>query len=114
MGHMRHHVIVVTSWKDDAIQSAHGAARFIFNGNVTQITNPVVNGFRSFMVAPDGSKEGWEESNVGDSSRNQFVNHLKTFCHEDGSSPLSWAEMQFGDDDGENKLLRTDEIHEEG
>ncbi len=109
MGYMRHHAIVVTSCFEDKILEVHGAARFLFKGNVTSITGPVINGYRSFMVAPDGSKEDWSESEEGNTKRDEFIAYMKTFCYEDGSSPLDWAEVQFGDGDGDNKILRSDD-----
>ena len=109
MGHMRHHAIIVSSCFGGTIQEVHGAARFLFKKNVTDLTEPVVNGYRSFLIAPDGSKEGWDESEEGNKKRDEFIEHLKTYCYEDGSSPLDWAEVQFGDGDGENKILRTDD-----
>lgn len=92
MGWMRHHAIVVTSWCGDAIASAHEKA-FALGCGATGVTKKGINSYRSFMVTPDGSKEGWSESDVADEFRDRFIQYLKTgpHVHEDGSSPLSWV-----------------------
>jgi len=59
----------------------------------------------SFAVFPDGSKEGWPESNEGDTKREMFRAYLNRQRWRDGSSPLDWAEVQYGDDEGDNKVV---------
>jgi hypothetical protein len=103
MGYHRHHAIVVTSWKDAGIETAHAEASQIFSttaAKVTPVTEPGVNGYRSFMVAPDGSKEGWSDSDQGDETRQRFIDWMNTQRCEDGSSTaLDWVEIGFGGDD---------------
>jgi hypothetical protein len=61
MGYMRHHAIIVTSWKRELLEQAH--ARAVELGmSVSEVTGEVTNSYRSFLVAPDGSKEGWDTS----------------------------------------------------
>jgi len=100
MGYMRHHTIVVTSWSKDAITQAHYRAKSIFPW-VSPISPVVVNGYRSFFVPPDGSKEGWEPSKVGDKGRDEFIEWL-----EQVSDYCRWVEVQFGDEERKNKVLR--------
>jgi hypothetical protein len=54
-----------------------------------------MNSTRSFLVAPDGSKEGWEESDKGDQRREEFVEWLRGQAYNDGSNPLAWIELYF-------------------
>ena len=58
------------------------------------------------MVAPDGSKEGWAESDAGDRARDLIVQVLKSYSYKDGSSPLKWVEVMFGDDEGRAAIVR--------
>ena len=58
------------------------------------------------MVAPDGSKEGWSESCKGDAQRAALIEFMDTFRFEDGSSPLAWVEVQFGDDNLVSRVVR--------
>lgn len=97
MGYMRHHAIVVTSWKDDAIWAANKVAQTLFPW-VSPLSACGINGYLSFFIPPDGSKEGWEESDAGDAVRDAFIEYLRSTRFEDGSSYLVWVEVQFGDD----------------
>lgn len=109
MGYIRHNAIVVTSWDEYLLSEAHKKAAEIFNqvAPITPITPKGRNGYASFLVAPDGSKEGWELSEVGNVCRERFVTWLDSQRDEDGSTPLQWLETQFGDSQGaEAKVVR--------
>lgn len=107
MGYIRHHAIIVTSWKDEVIETAHDRAVATFGcGRVSEILDPKMNLYRTFLIGPDGSKEGWEESDLGDQQRDAFLESIKDFEHEDGSSPLAWVEVQYGDDDHQQRVVR--------
>ena len=67
---------------------------------------PFVNNYRSFAIVPDGSKEGWPESDEGDEGRDRFIEWLDTQRYDDGSPRQRWVEVQFGDDDEETKVCR--------
>jgi hypothetical protein len=98
MGYMRHHAIVVTGmkeWHADHLQTiydAHAAATTC-GCAVTSITDAVMNGYASFMVAPDGSKEGWRDSDQGDEARAKFIDWLH------GAQWFDWAEVAYSGDD---------------
>jgi hypothetical protein len=116
MGYMRHHMIVVTGWDKKIIWEAHMKACEIFfqpshGGNsvgVTPIMTSPVNHYYTFFVPPDGSKEGWNDSYDGDENRAAFIKWLDQQRYEDGSTSLNWAEVQYGDDDRDNRVLRHD------
>lgn len=105
MGYMRHHAIVVTSWKDELIEAAHAKAVGL-GACVTEITPEVTNGYRSFLVAPDGSKEGWDASTAGDARRAELVAWLDEQRYSDGSTSIGWVEVQFDDDDDDTHIVR--------
>jgi hypothetical protein len=99
---------------DETIVRAHTVAQTLSAENidrfghavpVTPLTKEGVNGYRSFAVLPDGSKEGWDTSNQGDEIRSKFLDWMRQQEYEDGSSPLSWAELQYGDDDNDTKVI---------
>jgi hypothetical protein len=117
MGYIRHHAIVVVSYNDALIEAAHAQANDV-GCEVTEIVGPTVNGFRSFMIAPDGSKEGWGDSHDGDARRNAWVEWANKQRYEDGSSSLTWSEIVVGDDDGDSHVVRhtyqpAEETHED-
>jgi hypothetical protein len=73
---------------------------------VSGIVPAIANGYGSFLVAPDGSKEGWDESANGDLLRDRIVAYLETCRHGDGSTSFDYVEVQFGDDNWETKIVR--------
>ena len=105
MGYMRHHAIIVTSWDEELLKKAHDKAVTIFN-QVAPITPTDINGYVSFMVAPDGSKEGWAESEMGDDKRNELTEWIESQRYSDGSMSIDYVEIQFGDDNGVTKIIR--------
>lgn len=104
MGYNRHHAIVVTGYDPATVEAAHDRASTI-GMCVGFIEVAKVNGWRSFCVFTDGSNEGWPESDTGDKQRAGFIDHLESLRFEDGSSPLSWVEVQYGDERRETKII---------
>ena len=95
MGYIKHHAIVVTCWNDKHIEQAHALA--VENElRPTEITPSAVNGQRSFLIPPDGSKEGWEESDNGNDRRDAWI---KTMEHLADKNYCDWCEVRFGGDD---------------
>lgn len=105
MGYMRHNAIVVSSWKEDLLEQAHAKAVEL-DCSVSAITGEVTNGYRSFLVAPDGSKEGWDESNEGDARRDALAAWLDAQRYEDDSTSLQWIEVQYGDENLHSCIVR--------
>jgi hypothetical protein len=94
MGDIYHHAIIVigTEWRSHQLVAAREYA--IEAGNsVTEIVPSRTNGFSSFMVAPDGSKEGWANSNEGDEARDKLVAFLTDY---ENNGLLEWVEVYFG------------------
>lgn len=105
MGYMRHHAVLVTSWDTEKLDAAHSTAESLVPGLVSPIVKGRVNTEESFFIAPDGSKEGWDTSNEGDEQRAAFIAWLREQEWGDGSSPFAWALVQYGDDEGDQKVL---------
>lgn len=90
MGFIKHNAIVVTSGSDETIQAAVAIAKG-FGCTVLGPSDQVVNGYCTMVVCPDGSKEGWTDSDEGDERREHFkawLNKVK----------VSWVEVAFGGD----------------
>lgn len=105
MGYIRHHAFVVTSFSEKIIKEAHAKALGLFGlDRVTTVMVSPSNAYHSFFVGSDGSKEGWPESDRGDELRAAFIKWLRTQYHEDGSSSIQWAEVQYGDDENEAEI----------
>jgi|SRR6478609_4114509 len=100
MGYIRHHAIVVTGSNSynakqgkGEFDKVHTKAKKIFGNMVSEIIASDVNGYLSFLIAPDGSKEGWPDSNEGDERRAQFVEYMKK------NNPCDYVEVMYGDDE---------------
>lgn len=106
MGYNREHTIVVSAYYGDGLDRAHARATELFGSErVSPILGKFVNGLRAFFVAPDGSKEGWNESDTNDNARAAFRDFLRGLRYEDRSSPVQWVEVQYGDDNGMTKII---------
>ena len=57
MGRMRHHALIVTGTHHAAMRRAHKKARKIFTKRVSNLIPSRMNGYVSFLIPPDGSKE---------------------------------------------------------
>lgn len=97
MGYMSHHAIVVVGTYEDHAAKARARAGQLGMA-VSELVRSPVNGVDSFMVAPDGSTEGWGESDLGDRQRREFLEYLESIRYEDGSSPLRWALVEMPED----------------
>lgn len=93
-----HDAIIVTSWDSALLLKAHTLAKIVML-HVTDIIPGVVNGYTSFMVAPDGSKEGWAESDKADEDRAAFIEWLDANAYDDGSNKLEYVVVRFGDNE---------------
>jgi len=96
MGWIRHHAIVVTTAGYN-FPPLRAAADAVFGPGACPIAGPGINNHATLLVPPDGSKEGWEESDVGDKARDKFVAWLQSEAYEDGSSPYSWVEVEYAE-----------------
>ena len=66
MGYTRHDAVIITTW-DKRVWEA--LAPLVDGRTVIDCGPSECNSYRSFFMPPDGSKEGWAESDVGDSRR---------------------------------------------
>jgi len=104
MGYIKHHAIIVIGGNIERANLAHREAVEIFGAeNVTPVLGEVYNGYCSFFVGPDGSKEGWGESDAGDERRARFIEWLTEHRR---SLWMNWAEVVVGSDDGESYVER--------
>ena len=110
MGWIRHHAIVVTSWNGELLKEALTKATDL-GCAVSGVVDSQINGYQSFLIAPDGSKEGWDDSENGDHRREAFKAWTHSKQHEDGSSSLRWAEVLFGDDDYQVAVTDDSDVH---
>lgn len=105
MGYVRHDAVIVTV--DGYVYSPNPRVpvpdvevfrdslpddwRRLVVGPVTSVANDYV----TFAFLPDGSKEGFPDSELGDEYRQRFVD-LFSFREEDGSTPFDVVTVNFG------------------
>ena len=106
VGYLRRHAIVVTGGdyeESKDILAAHAKATEIFPW-ASPICPPQVNGERSFFIPPDGSKEGWSDSDKGDERRDTFVKWLQ----EEGK--VHWVEVCYAEDEPNTRVIRASDL----
>ena len=116
MGYIKHHTIVVTGCKDEHIEEAQKKAVEIFEETCkdemikppygSNIISPIIgslsNSQKSFFIAPDGSKEGWQTSNNCNNARTAFLDWLdnaENYCY--------YIEVVFGGDNEHQAIIRS-------
>lgn len=104
MGYIKHHCIVVTSFDKEALQRARGKA-ILAKLPVSNIVISYINDYHSFFIAPDGSKEGWMESEEGELRRAKFIEWLKFQRYDDNSSPYDWFMASYSSDDRKVEIV---------
>lgn len=99
MGAENNNAVLATTWNDKAVarikewidaQPAEWRSLFA-------VVAAISNGKTTVVLCPDGSKEGWETSDVGDDLRRRFIAELAGDDYEDGSSPWEWVEIGYGE-----------------
>lgn len=98
MGYIRHDAILVTTWNREATDAAANKAREMGLA-ILGPSDEAMNGYRTLLVCPDGSKEGWDLSDEFDARRKAFVEYLNGVRYEDGETCLEWVAVAYGGDD---------------
>lgn len=104
MGYIRHNAIILTS-DETRLTKVRDKALVHFQSScvrVSEMTGATMNGYVSCLIAPDGSKEGWTDSDEGDRLRESFVAWLA----EEGPL-IDYIEVEFGGDESWEARVRT-------
>jgi len=99
MGIINHNAVLATTWSEEHYKSISIwiSERSVNEQMLFLFGNNFVNGARTIVLIPDGSKEGWVESDKGDALRRSFIERLEEDKYEDGSSPWDWIEVGYGE-----------------
>lgn len=102
MGYMKHDVVFAVLWRaEDAAKVRQWVEALpLFNHALGDVdVKPlfaflpgIMNGYTTVVMGPDGSKEGWEHSKIGDGVRAEFKAFLSTLGVEGGVVHVSMPE----------------------
>jgi hypothetical protein len=106
MGYIRHQSIIVTGQDDTKIGGRHDTftarEKAIELGlPCSEIVKSNANAFTSFLMAPDGSRAGWETSNIQAEKRKQWIEWVRK-----SNLGVDWAYVSFGGDDAQLAALK--------
>ena len=97
MGSFFHKAAIVTSDHPSSIEKAHRAAVDRFGCLVSVVVLSPVNGWRSFLIGPSGSKEGWAEQEAHVEMLRQYLHWVTRYNGGSGQ----WVDalvVQYGPD----------------
>lgn len=104
MGYIRHDAIIATSWDDKYLRAARDKAEEL-GLQCSSFVESGTNGYVSFLIAPDGSKEGWPASAKGEEARAAW----KTWANEQWTKRelyVYWAHVSYaGDETNDTKIV---------
>lgn len=107
MSTVTHNAIIVTSW-DVALLDELVAHTTKLGATVVGPSAEVVNGYKTVVVVPDGSKTGWHDDVLGDTAREAVRGWLNERRYSDGSTALEWVEVAYGNDLSTGAYVVTD------
>lgn len=119
MGVQNNEVVLATTWNDEVImeleQWIEDEVPDEYQGLFVTIPS-IVNGEKTIIMAPDGSKKGWETAKICDKIRRRFIHQFSKYAYEDGSNPISWVMIGYGEFGqmvlmGNNKNYYSDETY---
>lgn len=87
MGIINHNAIIATTWNTEVFGKVSEFTKNN-NPNVFLLSDKQINGYRTIVLVPDGSKEGWPESDEFDDLRDRFIKKLESCAYDDGSNPV--------------------------
>lgn len=102
MGFIRHDAIAVTAWDRRRANKAKRKAASL-GLPVTTVSASVINGYCSFLICPDGSKEGWPDSDEGDRKREEWIKWVRDPKQKE--LYLDWSHVSYGGDDPDKAKL---------
>lgn len=110
MGYVRHNAIIVTGDSYPEAQKkfleVYVKAKELFGELVSPVIPSPTNGYQTFMIVPDGSKEGWDVSDEHDVKRHVLADFVDSVAYEDSSNPIQFVDVGF-DECYEAKVDRT-------
>jgi len=105
MGYNRHDAVLVTTlFMSEQAQAQIDEFRESMPENFRHLlVGPVmspVNGWITFVLLPDGSKEGWTDSDIGDDLRSRFIALMGEWVPNTSAVEVTYGSDYQSDHDG--------------
>ena len=97
MSHVVHSAILVTGMIESHLTMAYNEAKRL-GLHIIGPSDPMINGYRTFIVQSNGSKDGWEEGDEDQVMRDRFEQWLITQTLPDSPVVLEWCRISYGYD----------------
>ena len=99
MGAENNECVIATTWANELVSKIKEWVKDLPEDQQRQFAfiPCVCNGKETIVLGPDGSKKGWKEADRGETLRNNFIEELKKFDYEEGSSPFDFVEVGYGE-----------------
>jgi hypothetical protein len=91
MGTIWHNAIVITSSETNELAAVWNKAVELFGPLASPVIKSSCNGYFSFFIAPDGSKEGWPESDDMNQRRAALCKFISACTH------IKYVDVGFGE-----------------
>lgn len=117
---MQHHAVIITGSDKKDMETVWAKTMEFFKPVQLEImshpdsfmVSPILispmNKYFTIFIAPDGSKEGWETSDLGDTARKELLDWLREQNRNDSDEAIfvDYVELTYGGDDDENQIIR--------
>ena len=103
MGYVRHNAIIATGWQSEAVDALVAYATNL-GADVLRGAEQI-NGYITVCITPDGSKEGWSNSEDGDARRKKIREWLNAADSRD--QYFEWCEVVYGSDDAAASVVES-------
>lgn len=98
MGVENNNAVIATTWNREEVKRIRQWVEELTNmKSLFLFGEEEINGKTTVVMVPDGSKEGWVESDAGDALRDRFIAELEKANYDDGSNPWKFVEVGFGE-----------------
>jgi len=99
MGTTHHITMIVTSFDEKKLtRTRNKALKLLKKQNITRIIGEGINGYKSFVIVPNGSQAGWSsyvEHREGILKLKEWID--ETMPYEDGSTSVKYVISEFGE-----------------
>lgn len=99
MGVENNECVIATTWDKNVIEKLKLWIKSVAEEyqSLFVFVRGTCNSKETLFLAPCGSKKGWEEDKILENIRNALIKILESFNYEDGSSPIDWVEIGYGE-----------------